>query len=154
VMAACAEPRDYTDATWITQEMFNAYCRLHELGLAHSVEVWDGETLAGGLYGVALGKVFFGESMFSRQPNASKMGFILLVEHLQEWGFELIDCQMPTDHLFSLGARSLSREAFQGYLDRLCAERIPAHWGGPAETIDPEPCGSILESIAQRSSPP
>lgn len=128
VMRGCAEPRDYTDATWITAEMLEAYCDLHRLGHAHSVEVWDGEALVGGLYGVALGRVFFGESMFSRTSNASKLAFVHLVERLHGWGFEIIDCQMPTDHLFSLGARSISREAFRRELDLHCSVAVADHW--------------------------
>ncbi|MEH6387736.1 MAG: leucyl/phenylalanyl-tRNA--protein transferase [Pseudomonas profundi] len=128
VMAACAEPRDYTDSTWITSDMQTAYCELHKRGIAHSVEVWDGAQLVGGLYGVALGKVFFGESMFSRRTNASKTGFIRLVEWLDECDFELIDCQMPTDHLFSFGAESISRHEFRSQLTRLCADGTPDCW--------------------------
>lgn len=130
VMAACSEPRDYTDSTWITPEMQAAYCELHARGIAHSVEVWDGNQLVGGLYGVALGKVFFGESMFSRQSNASKTGFIRLVKQLGEWGVELIDCQMPTEHLFSLGAESIPRHDFRLLLARLCADGTPDCWPG------------------------
>lgn len=130
VIRACAQPRAYTDGTWITDEMQRAYCRLHQLGHAHSVEVWEGDELVGGLYGVALGKVFFGESMFSRRSNTSKAAFIFLVQHLAKWGYELIDCQMPTDHLFSLGAKSISRQAFIEQLQRLCPEGAPSHWRG------------------------
>ncbi|MGH1450896.1 MAG: leucyl/phenylalanyl-tRNA--protein transferase [Pseudomonadaceae bacterium] len=130
VISACAQPRTYTDGTWITAEMQRAYCHLHQLGHAHSVEVWDGAELVGGLYGVALGKVFFGESMFSRRSNASKAAFIFLVRHLQSWGYELIDCQMPTDHLFSLGAESISREAFVDQLQRLGPGQTADHWRG------------------------
>ncbi|MFO7706208.1 MAG: leucyl/phenylalanyl-tRNA--protein transferase [Halopseudomonas sp.] len=129
VMQGCAEPRDYTDATWITQEMQDAYRQLHRLGIAHSVEVWDQDHLVGGLYGLALGKVFFGESMFSRQTNASKTAFIHLAGQLAEWGFELIDCQMPTDHLFSFGAQSLSRNEFIERLNVLCPEGSASAWG-------------------------
>lgn len=103
--------------TWITNSMLDAYVRLHELGYAHSVEVWEGEELVGGLYGVALGKVFFGESMFTKRSNASKFGFISLVRRLKEKGFNLIDCQQETKHLGSLGARSISRPKFLEYLD-------------------------------------
>jgi len=154
VMAGCAEPRDYTDATWITQDMFDAYCHLHQLGLAHSVEVWEDDTLVGGLYGIALGRLFFGESMFSRRDNASKTGFITLVEQLRQWGFELIDCQMPTDHLFSLGAQSMSRADFQSQLARLCAPGMPSHWGGRIDLVERTPSASILKPIVQRSSSP
>lgn len=128
VISACAEPRDYTDATWITSEMQQAYMQLHQWDVAHSVEVWDGAELVGGLYGVALGKVFFGESMFSRRDNASKTGFIALVRHLQERGCELIDCQMPTDHLESLGAHAISRKDFVAALSELCNEQIASCW--------------------------
>ncbi|NET33598.1 MAG: leucyl/phenylalanyl-tRNA--protein transferase [Cyanothece sp. SIO1E1] len=104
--------------TWITESMLEAYIHLHELGYAHSVEVWDGEELVGGLYGVALGKVFFGESMFSRRSNASKFGFISLVRRLKEEGYTLIDCQQETRHLGSLGARSIARGQFLEHLER------------------------------------
>lgn len=129
VIRACAEPRDYTNATWITQEMQDAYGELHRLGIAHSVEIWDQDQLVGGLYGLALGKVFFGESMFSRRTNASKTAFIHLAAQLAEWGFELIDCQMPTDHLFSFGAQSLGRDQFIQRLADLCPEETPSAWG-------------------------
>jgi leucyl/phenylalanyl-tRNA--protein transferase len=116
VIQACAGPRNYTDGTWITTDMQAAYLQLHEQGFAHCVEVWDGDTLVGGLYGLAMGRLFFGESMFSRADNASKVGFATLVEHLQQAGFVLIDCQMHTGHLQSLGARTISRAEFAEYL--------------------------------------
>ncbi|MFJ3487308.1 leucyl/phenylalanyl-tRNA--protein transferase [Pseudomonas sp. NPDC090202] len=130
VIQACAAPRDYADGTWITGSMQAAYIQLHERGFAHSVEVWDGDTLVGGLYGLAMGQLFFGESMFSRADNASKVGFVTLVEHLKAWGFVLIDCQMPTRHLHSLGARSIPRQQFAEYLrehlDSVnCADWLP-----------------------------
>ncbi|MBD8602682.1 MULTISPECIES: leucyl/phenylalanyl-tRNA--protein transferase [unclassified Pseudomonas] len=128
VIAACAGPRDYTDGTWITSDMQRAYLTLHEQGHAHSVEVWDGETLVGGLYGLAMGQLFFGESMFSRTDNASKVGFVTLVEHLQQAGFVLIDCQMPTEHLHSLGARSIARDQFAGYLSQYLDQPNSATW--------------------------
>lgn len=102
--------------TWITPDMQAAYIRLHEQGYAHSVEVWQGDELVGGLYGIALGKVFFGESMFAKVDNASKAGFITLVQKLKEKGYTLIDCQQGTRHLKSLGAESISRDAFLQYL--------------------------------------
>ena len=112
VMRACAAPRDGQGGTWIVPEMVEAYTRLHERGLAHSVESWlDGE-LAGGLYGVALGKVFFGESMFTRAPDASKVALVQLVERLKAAGYRVIDCQQATAHLASLGAREIPRKAF------------------------------------------
>ena len=119
VIAACAAPRDYADGTWITDTMRAAYCELHRRGIAHSVEVRREGELVGGLYGLAMGRLFFGESMFSRADNASKVGFVTLVEHLKQAGFVLIDCQMPTDHLHSLGARAISRGEFADYLQRL-----------------------------------
>ena len=112
VMEACAEPRDGQGGTWIVPEMIDAYTALHERGLAHSVESWlDGE-LVGGLYGVALGKVFFGESMFTRAPDASKVALVKLVERLNEQRFRVIDCQQATSHLASLGAREIPRKEF------------------------------------------
>ena len=116
VIHACAQPRPYADSTWITQAMQDAYLELHRRGHAHSVEVWDQGELVGGLYGLAMGQLFFGESMFSRADNASKFGFARLVEHLENAGFVLIDCQMPTDHLHSLGARAIPRTVFADYL--------------------------------------
>jgi leucyl/phenylalanyl-tRNA--protein transferase len=116
VIQACAAPRSYADGTWITEGMQAAYIELHRRGLAHSVEVWEEERLVGGLYGLAMGQIFFGESMFSRADNASKVGFATLVGHLREAGFQLIDCQMPTAHLLSLGATSISRDGFATYL--------------------------------------
>ncbi len=113
VIAACQKPRPSQDGTWITEEMQEAYCTLHELGYAHSVEVWQDGALAGGLYGVSLGHTFFGESMFSTLPNASKAALITLVRHLRKWGFDLIDCQVETAHLASLGARPIPRREFR-----------------------------------------
>lgn len=128
VIAECAGPRNYTDGTWITDDMQRAYLALHDQGHAHSVEVWDGDALVGGLYGLAMGRLFFGESMFSRADNASKVGFVTLVEHLQQAGFVLIDCQMPTDHLHSLGARSIARETFADYLNQYLDQPNSATW--------------------------
>lgn len=102
--------------TWITEDIVEAFTQLHERGYAHSVEVWQAGELVGGLYGLALGKIFFGESMFTKVSNASKFGFICLVRRLHEWGFRLIDCQQETRHLKSLGARNITREAFMQYL--------------------------------------
>ncbi len=104
--------------TWITDDMLEAYCHLHELGYAHSAEVWDDGTLVGGLYGIALGKVFFGESMFAKVSNASKFGFISLVQWLQKRNYWLIDCQQETRHLASLGAERINRTEFLEYLER------------------------------------
>ncbi len=128
VIQACAAPRTYADGTWITDKMQTAYLELHKQGHAHCVEVWDGDSLVGGLYGLAMGRLFFGESMFSRADNASKVGFVTLVEHLQACGFVLIDCQMPTEHLHSFGARAVSRQDFADYLQRHVDQPTSATW--------------------------
>ncbi len=129
VMHACAEPRDGAAGTWITDEMLQAYIRLHEQGVAHSIEVWRDGQLAGGLYGLALGRVFFGESMFSRADNASKVGFAHLVAQLKAWQFRLIDCQVSSQHLFSLGAEEIPREVFEKILlDYAYLPSITGRW--------------------------
>lgn len=128
VIQACAAPRSYADGTWISRPMQDAYFQLHQQGIAHSVEVWLDEELVGGLYGLAMGQLFFGESMFSRADNASKVGFATLVEHLRKWGFVLIDCQMPTQHLHSFGARAISRLEFGLYLERHLDQANTATW--------------------------
>lgn len=113
VIRACAGTRGPDHAgTWIVPEMVAAYERLHEVGLAHSVEAWQDGTLVGGLYGVSLGRVFFGESMFSQVSNASKVALVRLVEMLRQAGFELVDCQVATAHLTRFGAREVSRNRF------------------------------------------
>ncbi|MCL4114986.1 UNVERIFIED_CONTAM: hypothetical protein GTU68_042288 [Idotea baltica] len=113
VMTACSRiHRKGQGGTWITDEMLTAYIELHERGIAHSVEVWEGERLAGGLYGLSLGKMFFGESMFTLRPNASKFGFISLVKLLIARDFKLIDCQQETEHLKRFGAIKLKRNVF------------------------------------------
>ena len=129
VISACAAPRAGASGTWITPKMQDAYIELHRMGHAHSVEVYQDDELVGGLYGIALGRVFFGESMFSRVDNASKVAFITLVRQLEAWGFALIDCQMPTDHLFSLGASSMPRADFCAELARLCPPNSSSAWG-------------------------
>ena len=129
VMEGCAAPREDQDGTWITTEMRAAYARLAAMGYAHSVEAWLGDQLVGGLYGVAVGRVFFGESMFARVTDASKVAFATLVDQLQEWGFRLIDCQMPTAHLASLGAREIPRQEFLAELARGVVEPpVPSPW--------------------------
>ncbi len=112
VINACAAPRDDEEGTWLTQEMQAAYIRLHNEGHAHSIEVWHQEQLVGGLYGIAIGQVFFGESMFYRKTDASKVAFISLVQHLTDWDYKLIDCQVHTQHLASLGAKEINRNQF------------------------------------------
>ncbi|RYY44815.1 MAG: leucyl/phenylalanyl-tRNA--protein transferase [Chitinophagaceae bacterium] len=123
VIANCAATyRQGQDGTWITSEMKAAYSDLHRGGFAHSAEAWQDDKLVGGLYGIRLGKVFFGESMFSHQSNASKFAFINYVKQLHAEGIELIDCQLHTNHLESLGAQMISREEFLMLLSKL----IPA----------------------------
>jgi leucyl/phenylalanyl-tRNA---protein transferase len=130
VIAACQKPRPGQDGTWITEEMQEAYCTLHELGYAHSVEAWQDGALVGGLYGVSLGHNFFGESMFSKQPNASKAALITLIGRLREQGFDLIDCQVETVHLGSLGARPVPRREFHARLNAsLRHETLRGNWG-------------------------
>lgn len=116
VIQACAAPRAEQDGTWITTAMQQAYCQLHALGYAHSIEVWQGDTLVGGLYGIALGDVFFGESMFSRANSASKVALVALAR--QSW-VKLIDCQAHTPHTESMGAKTLARSDFRATLERL-----------------------------------
>ena len=129
VIAACAEPRPEQDGTWITSEVFDAYCTLASIGVAHSIEAWEGDTLAGGLYGVAIGRVFFGESMFARRSDASKVALAHLVRQLRRWGFPLIDCQMSTSHLASLGASTISRTEFLAVVRRyVTMPAVPAPW--------------------------
>ena len=117
VIRNCAEtPRAGQDGTWITEEMIEAYTGLYRAGYAHSVESWHEGELVGGLYGIILGKAFFGESMFSRMTNSSKVAFVHLVELLKEQGFRLIDCQVKTEHLMSMGAKEISRRSFMEIL--------------------------------------
>jgi leucyl/phenylalanyl-tRNA--protein transferase len=143
VISACAGPRNKSEGTWITAELSDAYQRLHRLGIAHSVEVWDGENLAGGLYGVALGRVFFGESMFSHSSNSSKLALVFLTEHLRQWGYKLIDCQVASPHLSSLGAREIPRQEFMGLLSKLInGQRKPHYWPG----VEPEERETTLKN--------
>ncbi|MEJ2565633.1 MAG: leucyl/phenylalanyl-tRNA--protein transferase [Gammaproteobacteria bacterium] len=129
VIEACAEPRDAAGGTWLTAEMIEAYSRLHTMGYAHSVEAWYEGELAGGIYGVSLGKIFFGESMFTRRPDASKVAFVRLIQYLQRQGFALIDCQVPSAHLASLGAETIPRRDFVACLNRYCDQPTPwAAW--------------------------
>ncbi|GAA0685574.1 leucyl/phenylalanyl-tRNA--protein transferase [Marinobacterium maritimum] len=119
VVAACAAPRRGQEGTWISEDIFKAYLNLHRRGYAHSVEVWIDQKLVGGLYGLGIGKVFFGESMFSSQRDCSKIAFAWLTTQLQYWGYELIDCQVYNDHLASLGATEIPRVIFARELARL-----------------------------------
>jgi leucyl/phenylalanyl-tRNA--protein transferase len=119
VMRNCAAPRDGHHGTWIHEDMIAAYCELHQLGYAHSVEVWMEGQLAGGLYGVGIGHMFYGESMFSNVSNASKIALAHLARQLERWKFPMIDCQMNTPHLASLGAREIPRSEFIAQLQEL-----------------------------------
>jgi len=127
VIERCAEHRGTgTGDTWLTAPMRSAYGRLHSAGLVHSVEVWFDNQLAGGLYGVCLGRIFFGESMFSRRPDASKIALVYLAGHLRQWGFPLIDCQVASDHLRSMGATIIARSCFTRYLQQYASLRSPS----------------------------
>ena len=141
VIAGCAAPRSREAGTWITDEMIAAYRGLHALGWAHSAETWIDGALSGGLYGVAVGQVFFGESMFSRSTDASKIALVALVAHLKSADFRLIDCQMRTRHLESLGAREIPRRRFSRLLEELIHyPRSPGSWSGASFVH--EPCRS------------
>jgi leucyl/phenylalanyl-tRNA--protein transferase len=136
VMRACAAPRAGQDGTWITRDMLDAYQTLHRLGYAHSVETWiDGE-LAGGLYGVAIGGMFYGESMFMRRTDASKIALVHLVHQLEARGFGMIDCQMHTRHLASLGAREIPRAEFSQRLAELINCPLPTGNWTASNSID------------------
>ncbi|MEJ2115536.1 MAG: leucyl/phenylalanyl-tRNA--protein transferase [Gammaproteobacteria bacterium] len=118
---ACAAPRSYARGTWITNEMTDAYYKLHKMGHAHSIELWDPqERLIGGIYGVLIGKMFYGESMFSFQTNASKVALAYLTMHMNYWGFPLLDCQLPSKHLATLGAETISRGDYIKQMTPLC----------------------------------
>ncbi len=129
VIAACAKPRKDAAGTWITEEINQAYNELHNLGIAHSAEAWLNGELVGGLYGIALGQVFFGESMFHTKTDASKVVFATLVEQLKSLNYQLIDCQVHTQHLESFGAQEIDRSEFTKLLDQYCdvpAQHFPS----------------------------
>lgn len=164
VVAACAESTPERPATWINAQIEAACAELHLRGHAHSIECWEGEALVGGLYGVSLGGAFFGESMFSRRRDASKVALAHLVVRLREGGFRLLDCQFITDHLASLGAIEIPRDDYVslldwalaagdgadfGALDRLDAPRVP----GAGSAVVPAPISGcvIAQSLAQTS---
>jgi len=130
VIAACATIDNRENrGTWITGGMIEAYGRLHQMGFAHSVECWQEKELVGGLYGISLGGTFFGESMFSKQPNSSKVALVMLVNKLLEWDFDLIDCQMKTAHLMQFGAREIPGSEFQKLLAKSMARPTkPGKW--------------------------
>ena len=131
VVAACAGPRNHESGTWITADMQKAYTELHHMGFAHSLEIWRDETLCGGIYGLAIGSVFFGESMFSRCTDASKIALVALCRQLDAWDYGLLDCQVGNPHLFSMGAVELTRGKFERLLEQLISPpREPGSWQG------------------------
>jgi leucyl/phenylalanyl-tRNA--protein transferase len=145
VIAACQRFRPGQDGTWITLEMREAYTVLHDLGYGHSVEVWQGDELVGGLYGLSLGRAFFGESMFSAIPNASKGALIALVACLRERGFALVDCQVETAHLAGLGARPIPRRDFCAALkESLCHETLRGNWGAKFMLSPESPVSCVM----------
>lgn len=126
VVRGCAGPRSSDEGTWITAEMIEAYTKLHHQGHAHSLEAWQGDELAGGIYGLAIGKVFFGESMFSQRSDASKIALVALCRLMTATGFELLDCQVENPHLISMGAKLIARSEFESRLARLVDTPCPA----------------------------
>jgi leucyl/phenylalanyl-tRNA--protein transferase len=135
VIKACSEPRRAGPETWITAEVLRAYTTLHEAGHAVSVECWTGENLVGGLYGLSIGRVFFGESMFSRANDASKVALVHLAQALREHGYRLLDCQIHSQHLQSLGATPMPRPLFSSVLAHYCGDCTPTDW--PLESMLP-----------------
>ncbi len=137
VIEACSHPRDYEaqPGTWITRDIKQAYQQLHKQGSAHSVECWHNGQLAGGLYGVAIGQVFFGESMFTRCSDASKVAFVTLTQQLAHWGFGVIDCQIHSRHLESLGAETIHREQFTDLLNTFCEQPGPVWRFAPTNNV-------------------
>ena len=130
VINACAAmPRPHQQGTWITRELRDGYLGLHELGCAHSIEAWRGEELVGGLYGVALGRTFAGESMFATEPDASKVAFTTLLGHLVSWGYRIVDCQVHTDHLARFGATMWARDRFlHTWREAVAEPGLPVPW--------------------------
>jgi leucyl/phenylalanyl-tRNA--protein transferase len=139
VIHSCAAPREDSPGTWLVPEMIEAYRLQHQLGLAHSIEVWEDSELVGGLYGMAIGRVFFGESMFSRARDSSKIALVYLSKQLQAWEFEMIDCQVYTRHLASLGAEQIPRKQF--CRDLQSWTRLKGRLGSWSDVIpEYEPC--------------
>lgn len=137
VVEGCAGPRDYDRGTWITDDLRTAFGCLHHLGYAHSVEVWRGDALEGGIYGLAIGSVFFGESMFRRSVDASKIALVALCRLLCDWDFGLLDCQVRNPHLFRMGAVELGRAAFEQLLgEKVEVPREPGSWRDRAHFDD------------------
>ena len=137
VIEACANERE--EGTWINKDMLAAYRDLHSAGFAHSIEIWQNDALIGGLYGVKIDRMFFGESMFSRQTNASKAALMALCKHCRADGVVLIDCQVESSHLASLGAQTISRDEFSGQLQQYAARILPSQW-----YADAVPLSSLL----------
>jgi leucyl/phenylalanyl-tRNA--protein transferase len=145
VIAECADkPRPGQDTTWITAEIRAAYGALHAAGYAHSVEAWRGDELVGGLYGVAVGRLFCGESMFAHAPDASKVAFVTAARQLQRWGFTLIDCQMRTPHLARFGAVEIPRATFLDAIRPLVAQ---------PDMLGPWTCGIAPSEVAPTAAP-
>jgi leucyl/phenylalanyl-tRNA--protein transferase len=137
VVRACAAPRARQRGTWIDSAMREAYVRLHELGHAHSVEAWDGDTLAGGIYGVAIGRMFFGESMFSAADNGSKVALLALARALRGWSYPLLDAQVASPHLFTLGAIEVPRGDFCARVEELTCRTGIGDWRAAFPSIAP-----------------
>jgi len=139
VIEACGGPRRSGQGTWITEDIKDAYTQLHELGYAHSVESWYEEELVGGLYGIFMGKCFFGESMFAKKTDASKVAFASLVTQMKDWGVDMIDCQVTSDHLLSLGAHEIPRQEFLQRLKfAIQRQTPPKKWSfGAPEWVNP-----------------
>lgn len=131
VVTACAAPRRYSEDTWITSEFMQSYAVLHEMGQAHSVEVWDNDQLVGGLYGLSVGKLFCGESMFHRQTDASKLALVALCQHLSRYDAPLIDCQMQNSYLETMGIQEWPRAEFLRQLAQLREQSFPAECWQP-----------------------
>jgi len=129
VMKKCAQtPREGQDGTWISDDIIEAYSVLHGQGIAHSIESYSNGILVGGLYGLTIGKIFCGESMFANETDASKSAYAILIRHLKDWGYDFVDCQVPTNHLKSLGAKEVSREYFLNRLEKVNMDIINSRW--------------------------
>lgn len=153
VLDGCAAPRPGDSGTWLSATMRRAYVALHRAGFARSIEVWMDGALAGGIYGVAIGRMFFGESMFSRRTDASKIGMARLAAQLERWGFPLIDCQLETDHLLSLGAEPMPRRRFVAEVQALTAQAAPV-WVMDADLAGNSEHGPGSHRPAPGSRPP
>jgi leucyl/phenylalanyl-tRNA--protein transferase len=137
VVQACAAPRTYSDETWISTDLIKTYHQLHQQGVAHSVEVWLGDRLVGGLYGLVIGKLFCGESMFHHEPNASKLAFVALCQHMQRYDAPLIDCQMENAYLETMGVQECPRSSFLSQLRQLRTQVFPVTAWQPQELDAP-----------------